>query len=1157
MNNPRVSEVYSDTQRSVSSFETLLPESMLQEVRERQARISTQQSQEKRPGVVRETVNSLAHGAVSAVEETLNTTDKPASWLNRNIADLGYITWGEGGLRWMSSADYEAAKGDTKSELTDSVAAPTGTYGEIVSDLSQFVTGMIGAGRVLKAGGILQGSSRAASYGRVVASSAASSAIAHDPHEERLADLLAKYPTILQPVGEYLRTNEDDSELEARMKMALEDVATGMVLDGLFRTIKGTHRYLRAKRAGNAQAAEQALMDTADEVATVLSRSDDAATPAARPLLEEGAGPRVVRETIREPGAFIDQSTDKLAEIVRAAAKPDEIDTTDMYKVLNFDKMDSPAEIKNVLTKAGEVYKSEITSRIGDTYTFKQMSRDGAHTLAEYVGEKNPDALIERMQSLAKAEDDRIAVVLASKDLLQSLAQGVTEKAKKAALTGADADYLEVATMAYKMAELEATIKGVVAGSARMTAAGRIATSGSMADLQAGKISDLAREAITSSGGKDALRNLVDAINLADGNPAEVAKAVRINRYAASTDAYKEFYAGMLLSNIKTHVANMVSNTAETFLHPMERYLGASPIIGTGDKAVREQAMAEIVGIFSALKDAARWSLKSLQNEQNYLDPFMAKVDNPERAISAANFGLKQDHWLANTVDFSGKVARHSLRLLGAEDEFFKQVNYRSSLYGKAYLDGKRQGLQGQELGEYVHRFIAERINPETGSAFNNRGQALDARALDKARQATFTEALDDMWQGKPGWGQSIFEMTKRHPELNLFLPFVKTPTNIIRRSFQRTPLLGKYQRQMQSMLNSGDPELIAQAKGRMAVGTTIYGLGLMAVLGGNVTGAGPRDPNAQKLWREAGNQPYSIKIGGQWVSYNRFDPTAIPLGLIADLSESVQYIDEQNAMEVMGAVITAMAGVIENKSYFTGVTNLLKLLTNDGFAPEHERVNVLQNIAASHIPVGPQQLEQTIRWAIGQEPEEYKAMKEARTLIDKLQARLPMLWAEMPNKHSWVTGEALMQPGFFNTGHPIVAPKDDLVLDELSRMSRGTAFAPPTDKIGNVELSTEQYSEFLRLHGNVQIGGKTLHQRLNEVMTSRSYDLDPERIYGIDNYDTRQEKMVRQVITAYRKRAEQELLRQYPQLREAVRQDKMNAGRKLQGRDVLELLNE
>ena len=103
----------------------------------------------------------------------------------------------------------------------------------ITMDVSQFVTGMLGAGKItapLK----LAKMGKAGVVGNEVLKGAMAGAVVIDPHEERLSNLVQQYPALQNPVTEYLAADPNDSDAEGRFKNALEGIGFDLALAGTF-----------------------------------------------------------------------------------------------------------------------------------------------------------------------------------------------------------------------------------------------------------------------------------------------------------------------------------------------------------------------------------------------------------------------------------------------------------------------------------------------------------------------------------------------------------------------------------------------------------------------------------------------------------------------------------------------------------------------------------------------------------------------------------------------------------------------------------------------------------------------------------------------------------------------------------------------------------
>ena len=98
--------------------------------------------------------------------------------------------------------------------------------------------------------------------GKLTLDSAIASTVAHNPYDERLADLIARYPSFAQPIGEALAGDIDDSEFDLYMKMAIEDVAlTATVGAALFTVTKSVTSAAKKFKGGDKAGAEQAMKE--------------------------------------------------------------------------------------------------------------------------------------------------------------------------------------------------------------------------------------------------------------------------------------------------------------------------------------------------------------------------------------------------------------------------------------------------------------------------------------------------------------------------------------------------------------------------------------------------------------------------------------------------------------------------------------------------------------------------------------------------------------------------------------------------------------------------------------------------------------------------------------------------------------------------------
>ena len=120
--------------------------------------------------------------------------------------------------------------------------------------------------------------------------------------------------------------------------------------------------------------------------------------------------------------------------------------------------------------------------------------------------------------------------------------------------------------------------------------------------------------------------------------------------------------------------------------------------------------------------------------------------------------------------------------------------------------------------------------------------------------------------------------------------PFIRTPVNIVKYAGERTPLGFIFKRYKDAIEAGGAEADIAKAK-------IAFTGGVMSVLGlyasqGLITGRGPEDVREGSIKRN-GVAEYSIKVGDEYISYQRFEPFGILLGLTADFVTASQMIGD------------------------------------------------------------------------------------------------------------------------------------------------------------------------------------------------------------------------------------------------------------------------
>ena len=1062
-----------------------------------------------------------------------------------------------------TNATLDRIKRDQGLEVDDApftpIDKPTTIAGGVTESISQFVVGFIGAGKFLKGAKLLQGGTKAGVATRGIVQGSIADGIVFDPHEERLSDFLNDaFPSIRNPVFDFLSADPEDSNAEGRLKNALEGAILGLGAEGIFLAIaKGVKRIrtARADRAAKKITQEEADNIVAEEFTEIEKITDAApavdAAPVKRDILTTPTLP--IRAGSKDlPGGSPAKVVDT-AVLKKALLASDDLELQDGVNPYNWDKHSGTEGSLRLIAAAAEVSTPILKDRLNSgRVTFKQIEKQ-AQEMGEAIGASTEDILAVARKRGASAEG-QAAFIVEGKRAVQGLANELdrimTVIKEGNATPQQEALFLQ---RAEQMADLSESVQTVRRESARATVAGRIQIEG----LSADELSDL----VLSFGGSKRLQRAANRIKAAGSKPRDVRKFIELSRTRKTINVVNEFFVNSILSGIKTQAINAFGNTFQAHLLPLEKIIGGA-LRGTvtGDFAVMREGTRQMAGLYMFLNESLGFAAKTFRTGDNTLDAAARTIDIPiQKAISSSGTGH-----LAAGINHLGNVVRLPSRFLMSSDELFKQANYRGFLYAKFYGEALENGLKDKDS---IARFVRESMD----QSVDKTGKALDQQALEFAREATFTTKME-----KGEFGHLVQSGVNAHPLARQIIPFVRTPTNILRATWERTPGLQFARTKFRdNMFGRNGAEEQARAMGKMATGGMITASAIFAANNGMITGGGPYDPEQNKAWRAAGNLPYSYvsvdeKTGKKiFTQFLRADPFAMFFGMAADMAMIANSSDEAEYGDLALMGMIALQRNLTSKSYLMGVTEALQAF-ND---PERSLARWRDRHFAAFVPTLGQQAATfadsivagvgvvtgaSTDFRFGDE-----LMREQRSMLDSVMARIPGLSKTLPPKRSWITGEPLVFPGafFLPEGASPFAQKEggnDAALDEIAKLGHG--FGSPLRSIDNTELSTEQYSNLLRLHGKVRLGGKNMLDRIRAEIGKSSYDvnrtrradtIDPDQNFRVDR--------IRRIIARYRKAAVRQLKRDDKDLDKELRRQRRLEFQARKGRrpSAIDALNE
>lgn len=665
---------------------------------------------------------------------------------------------------------------------------------------------------------------------------------------------------------------------------------------------------------------------------------------------------------------------------------------------INWARINSPEDVKQAIQMTADHFAPEIDQA-------RRGIRTNAMTEAAAGNENAWKLLIgERKGNLPRAEEQ-----LALRQLWASSGQKVMELSKLAAQGGQEEMFAFRRMMAVHNM-IQQQVIGIRTETARALQQWSIPAGGDGEKLRQLKF------AIEANGGEGVTRALAERIAILAGRPgfeAAVDQMIQKGAYAKSIDTVREIWINSILSGPKTHIVNMMSNSAVVGQSILERAIAGrlGDILDPVEGVRIGEATAMMYGVKQAQKDALTYAAKTLRTGESGYG--RGQIEGPrERAISAEGWGVDSDTALGKGLDMVGSVVNLPGRMLTAEDEFFKTINYRAELWAQAYR---------QAMGEIDRGVIkADGIKTRMVELITDPPENLRLKAADMAAYNTFQSEPGDISKTVMRFRSAVDDAFGL-PIGTMVMPFINTPGNIMKYTFERTPLAPLMSHVQADIRAGGSRRDLALA--RIGLGTILVTSAYDLAMDGHVTGSGPdgdKGSGERQLLKRSGWQPYSIRIrtGGtdekpeyRYVAYNRMDPIGSLFGMSAELAETMRNDDgKQNVDygEVIAGLILGASQTYMNKSYFSGVAGIIEAMQN----PDRYGEAYMTRILSSFVPTA---VAEAARW---QDP----IVRHNYDTISAIKARIPGLSATLPPRlNFW--GEPMTYQSGMGSLYDLVSP--------------------------------------------------------------------------------------------------------------------------------------
>ena len=700
--------------------------------------------------------------------------------------------------------------------------------------------------------------------------------------------------------------------------------------------------------------------------------------------------------------------------------------------------------------------------------------------------------------------------------------------------TATDVDKLKLRQQIAFHGLVQRGVKGIQTETARSLAVFRIPRDGNAA---------IVRQVIDEYGGDAALSDMAKSYLTIESRAARNA-LVEKSTMSGLKDVWFTTYINGLLSSPVSHAKNVVSNTTFGLYQIPERLMAAfySNVLPPGvrsfkalvpgseaDKIAYDEALTMIQSLRNGLVEG--FDLASTAFKNNQPNDLMSKIEAQRGttlpSISSAGFGIEQDKWFGKAIDYYGTAVTLPGRMLMAEDEFFKGVLYRMELNTQITRRSKsiyREALDsGMPEADALAKAEAEAI-----SLFQNPPRDLDEAASLFAQKGTFTSELPPALKN--------LQQTFNHPALKIVVPFFKTPANIGLQVIERTPFAPLSSQWREEIAKGGVYRDMALAK--VTLGSAVLATFAALAGEGKITGRGPsRKADRDALMRD-GWQPYSLKIGDKYYSYNGMEPVSALMAIAADYAEYAQH--ETDASKIEEVFLGATYGLYEylkEQPYLQGVAEVAKLLgtTQQGAVDGQKVVDGLVKqfggfvIGGSPAGVyssflaGIERLSDPTNKDTRASPELPMGVRGFVEAFNKYKSRIPYFNADLPDTlNLWGDATKSGTGAAYEMVLPTrVTPQQFSEVDDLL-VRMGSPIGMPERKVDGVEVNAFQYNRLLTIYGK-ELPSK---QEILNIMQTPGFDL-----LSLDD----QQKTVQRVHSKYMDAAKQQLKMEDPALQAKI----------------------
>lgn len=1108
---------------------------------------------------------SVVTGAKTAVNETLDLADSAADAFEKHVPAT--LVWGSGLRGDPGFSAYFATQNDAQHDIEAAqhhpltlmqqigqgqmripVAQneePTTVTGNVIKNVSQFATGMLGAGKVT---GGWQVATKSGAVLRALARGAIADFSVFDPHQARLSNLLRDHvPAQVKPIFDFLAADKDDPDLVGRAKSAIEGLGLGALAEGLFAGVRALRLARRAKlQAAKSAQAEggQVPIDMPDAAAEAAGKNVQADIER---LLQSGweemqASAAAATRPSRGVRAFMAKvlASNKTTKAAPASIAQEVTDATGQPNAfgINFNAISTAEDIHKVIADMADRFAGGVDkARRGVVGWDSTGEMADGHDWVASMGKR-------QVGDAANAE-----TILAYRQVLNASATRLLQLAQAVRNDPTIATQFAFRKMLATHNAIQMEFMGARAEAGRALNAFKIPTGTPARQLRQ---IDLLLADTGGAGTADQLARKV--LKAAQEGDVALNEMVRNGWVARTKSMARLAYTNGLLSGVGTGIVNVAGNTQAILLNLTSRALAPrmAGVFGGLSSSEVGEAGALIHGMMQATRDSLRLSPK-LTAERISANGFQALREKglwrgmapglddampkgmslrPEREeagaaigetmqnrpFSAAAWRVAEDSPLGRTLDVLQMAIESPSNANQLMDDFFKTISARGEAHAQAFRQVAREAKAGLlHSDEAVGKRLAELRDTPTDSM-------LEA-AEREMHDLTFTRQTPGIANALTRMRQAMDDNPTPFPLGSWIMPFLRTPANLISTAMRYSPLAPLMRRFSEDIAEGGARAEITKAQ--MAIGTALWSYWIGETVSGNISGAGPTNRQQKEAMMRTDDQggaawqPYSFRVADRWFSFDRMDPLGTGMSLAADAGELLNNQDWDEASrdhfeEVQGHAIAAIGQAFFDKTSLRGAIDFTDAMSS-GDADKAERW--WNSRLAATVPAS-SALRMIRR---GEDP----YMREVASTWDAVRNTVPLLSEGLPvQRDLW--GRARTYQTGLGTVYDAIVPVQTKAAGgsaiDLEILDNGVPVSMPQRSLTvlgeNVSLKDRPdiYSEFVRL------AGEPAFAKLNAVVTGQ--DTDSEFYLGLsDGPNGGKASYIKSVIRAYRDQARAQIM--------------------------------